>query len=148
MFKFLALACLILVPSLANAQRFGFGMGLNELYTIPVNPINATTFETIEANGAGGTQLWCAAGIYARRVLGMQKGRLYIKEARGASRTVQGRRGVVFTTQEVPNATQTYSEGVRTQGKTLSIGHAHGLCFGTTFRTVNIRLPDGRLVGR
>lgn len=148
MLKVLALACLIALPSLANAQRFGFGIGFNELYTIPVNPINATTFETIEANGAGGTQLWCAAGIYARRVLGLQKGRLYIKEARGPSRTVQGRRGVVFTTEEVPNATQTFSEGVRTQGKNLSIGHAHSLCFGTTFRNVRIRLPNGRLVSR
>lgn len=146
MLRTLALACLIAFPSLAHAE--GFSFATRQTFTIPVFPIDATTFETIEANGAGGTQLWCAAGIYATRVLGLTREKLYIQEARGPSRTVQGRRGVVFTTQEVPNAVRTFSEGVRTPGKNLSVGHAHALCFGTTFGNVRIRLPNGNLVRR
>ena len=146
MYKSLALAVLIAVPTIADAQRFG--LSLLERYTIPVNPIDATTFETVEANGAGGTQLWCAAAIYTIRVMGVDKGELYIKEGRGASRTVQGRKGVVFTTQEVPGASKSYSEGVREAGKSFSIGHADALCRSGNIGDVAIRLPSGQLVRR
>lgn len=146
MYKALALAALLAVPTFADAGRFG--LAFLERYTIPVNPIDATTFETVEANGAGGTQLWCAAAIYTILVMGVDRGNLYIKEARGASQTMQGRKGVVFTTQEVPGASKSYSEGVREAGKTFSIGHADALCRSGNVGDVAIRLPSGQLVRR
>ena len=146
MFKSLALAALLAAPTQSNADFFGFAN--LETFTIPVVPIDDTTFETVEADGAGGTQLWCAAGIFTRRVKGVDRGELYIKEARGPSRTVQGRKGVIFTTEEVPNASKSYSEGVRTQGKSLSVAHANALCRGSDFRVVRIILPNGQIVRR
>lgn len=146
MFKSLVLAAVLAVPTLANADLLGFAF--LETYTIPVNPIDATTFETIEADGAGGTQHWCAAAIFARRVMGVDQGNLYVKEARGPSRTVPGRIGVVFTTQEVPGASKSYSQGVRDAGKTFSVGHANALCHGTNFADVRIVLPNGQFVRR
>lgn len=146
MFKFLALAALFVVPTFAHAERFGFA--LLETYTIPIVPIDAATFETIEADGAGGTQLWCAAGIFTRRVLGVDRGDLTVKEARGPSKTVPGRKAVVFTTDPVPGASKSYSEGVRTAGKTFTIGHANALCGSDIVGNVRIRLPNGQLVRR
>lgn len=144
MLKIVALAILLAFPTLASADRFG--LRFTERFTIPVVPIDATTFEVIEADGAGGQQLWCAAGIFTTRVMGVQRGDLYIKEARGPSRTVPGRVGIVFTTQPVPGAFTTYSSGVRKAGKVASVGLANSLCFGEWERRVRIRLPNGQLV--
>ena len=146
MFKSLALAALLALLMPSDTKAFGFGT--LETFTIPIVPIDETTFEAIEADGAGGTQRWCAAGIFASRVLGMTNGEIYIKQARGPSITAKGRTGVVFTTQEVPNATKTYSEGVQTTGKSLSAGHAYALCRGSDFRVVRIRLPNGQIIRR
>lgn len=146
MLKSLALAGLLAMPTQLHADFIGFAT--IDTFTIPVLPIDETTFETIEADGAGGTQLWCAAGIYARRVLGLTNADLYIKQARGPSVTVEGRNGVVFTTQEVPNASKSYSESVKDAGKTFSAGHAYALCRGSDFRVVRIRLPNGQIVRR
>lgn len=146
MYRLFALAVLLAFPTLAKADVFR--VAFSATYTIPVYPIDDTTFEAIEANGAGGTQLWCAAAIFARRVMGIDRGDLYVKKARGPSLTVQGHRGVVFTTQPVPGATKSYSEGVRVAGKTFSLGHANALCHGSNSGDVRIRLPNGQLVLR
>lgn len=146
MFKSLALAALLALPTQTNADFFVFGT--LETFTIPIVPIDETTFEAIEADGAGGTQMWCAAGIFTNRVLGQDRAEVYIKQARGPSVTVEGRKGVVFTTQEVPNASKSYSQGVRTAGKSFSAGHAYALCRGSDFRVVRIRLPNGQIVRR
>lgn len=144
MYKSLALAAVIAVSTFANAEAFGFP--LLERFTIPVFPIDATSFEVIEADGAGGQQLWCAAGIFTTRVMGVQRGDLYIKVARGPSQNVPGRVGIVFTTQPVPDSFTTYSSGVREAGKRASVGMANALCFGEPARRVRIRLPNGNLV--
>ena len=144
MLKKLVFAALLVLPSLAIAQSFFF----LERYTIPVNQIDATTFETVDADGAGGTQHWCAAGIYASKVLGLKKVFLFIKQPLGPSVTVPGRKGVVFSTEPVPGATQSYSEGVRKAGKTFSLSHASALCWGDYIGDVQIRLANGQLVWR
>ncbi|MEP1353482.1 MAG: hypothetical protein ABJX32_09795 [Tateyamaria sp.] len=146
MSKSLALAALLAVLTPLNVNAFG--IATLETFTIPIVPLDKTTFEAIEADGAGGTQMWCAAGIFATRVLGITNGEIYIKQARGPSVAAQGRKGVVFTTQEVPNASKSYSQGVQTTGKSFSAGHAHSLCFGSDFRVVRIRLPNGQIVRR
>jgi len=146
MFKSLILAVPLALMTLPSANAFG--VVVLETFTIPIVPLDETTFEAIEADGAGGTQMWCAAGIFATRVLGMTNGEIYIKQARGPSVAAQGRKGVVFTTQEVPNASKSYSQGVQTTGKSFSAGHAHALCFGSDLRVVRIRLPNGQIVRR
>ena len=101
---------------------------MREHFDIPVYPIDANTFEVVENDGAGGTQLWCAAGLFARDVLKQNRSSLYILEARGDSRAEPGRKSVIFTTQPVDNAFFSITQGVRTAGKTLTTGHAYALC--------------------
>ena len=52
---------------------------------LDVFPTSQTTFEVIEANGAGPNQIWCAAASYSSRTLRKNSGRLYISMPRGAS---------------------------------------------------------------
>lgn len=80
------------LPVVANAQTY---RAINDLNVIP---INANTFEVIEAGGEGPRGMWCAAAEYAERRLGATRGRVYISVARGPSRTTSGRKSVVFTT--------------------------------------------------
>ena len=144
MFRTLVFAILLAVPSLAKADALG--LLFDGPYTVPVVPIDANSFEAIEADGAGAKQMWCAAGIFANNVLGQGKAKLYIKQARGSSVTVAGRKGVIFTTQPVPDATKSYSFSLRKVGLTFSVSTVYGLCEGDPFRRVRVILPDGRYV--
>ncbi|APX12348.1 hypothetical protein [Tateyamaria omphalii] len=142
MLKPLSLAVLITLPTLGHAQDFV----RRERFTIPVNQIDATSFEVIEADGAGGTQLWCAAGLYTRNVLGQRGGDLYIQTGRGDAVTAPGRKGVVFSTQPVDGAFSSFSQGVRRTGKVFSMTHAFSLCRDAPF--LRVRTSDNRLVRR
>jgi len=110
-----------------------------ERFDIPIFSVDATTFEVIENDGAGGTQLWCAAGIYVRDILGQRTGSIFIRDGRGDSRAVTGRKSVVFTTQPVGGAFSSVSQGVRRAGKVFSTAHAYALCRGTPRLQINIR---------
>jgi hypothetical protein len=112
------------IPTSPGAQ----GIYLRELVVIPVRPIDANTFEVIENDGAGGSQMWCAAGIFTRDYLNQRGGAIGVLQARAASAAYPGRKSVIFTTRPLPNAKSSYSEDVRTAGKTFSMGHASALC--------------------
>jgi hypothetical protein len=144
MLKNLALAALIAFPTSSFAQ--GLSLSIRERFTIPVVQIDANTFEVIEADGAGGTQLWCAAGLFTRKGLGQRGGDIYIQTARGPSQTTPGRKGVVFTTQQVDGATRSYSQGVGTAGRALTMTHANALCRSGIGRGVRVQLGDGTLL--
>ena len=110
-------------PALAVASGF--------FYSDPrldVNPISATSFEVIEARGAGARDIWCAAAQYAVTDLGLDRGRLWIEQPRGPARTAQGAKGVTFTTQEMPATSTSYSVTVRTAGANLPVIHALQFC--------------------
>ncbi|GGX53104.1 hypothetical protein GCM10007385_21440 [Tateyamaria omphalii] len=142
MFKPIALAFAITLPTLGHAQDFV----RRERFTIPVNQIDGTTFEVIEADAAGGTQIWCAAGIYARNVLGLRGGDLYIAEGRGDAQTASGRKGVTFSTQAVSDAFSSVGQGVRRSGKVFSMAHAYALCRNLPF--LRVRTSNDQLVRR
>ncbi len=78
-------------PVAVSAQTF---RAINHLNVVP---LDGSSFEVIESGGKGPRGIWCAAAEYAERRLGA-RGRVYILEARGPSRSVQGRKSVVFTT--------------------------------------------------
>lgn len=137
-----ALALVITLPTLAHAQDFL----RRERFTIPVNQIDGATFEVIEADGAGGTQLWCAAGIYARKVLGLRGGDLYIAVGRSDAQTMPGRKGVTFSTQVVPEAFSSVSQGVGRTGKVFSMAHAYALC--RNFPFLRVQTASNQLVRR
>ena len=85
-----AAAVITALPAVANAQSFRAINGLT------VVPLTRASFEVIEARGEGPRGIWCAAAEYAERRLGA-RGRVYVSEARGPSRSVRGRKAVVFT---------------------------------------------------
>ncbi|AXI45950.1 hypothetical protein C1J03_07890 [Sulfitobacter sp. SK012] len=97
-------------------------------YRIPVFPISNDSFEVIENDGAGASQLWCAASIYATEVLGQGRGTLTITRAREASQNVPGRKGVIFTTAQVKDASSSYSFSVRKPGLSFKTGTAETAC--------------------
>ena len=119
-----AAAVTLFAPDPAPAQD----LQLRDRFDIPVYPIDANSFEVVENDGAGGTQLWCAAGTYVREVLRQRRGSIYILEARGDSRAEPGRKSVIFTTQPTDNAFYSVSQGVRRSGKTFTAVHAYALC--------------------
>lgn len=131
-----------LLPVMAHAQD----SMRRERFTIPVNQIDGTTFEVIEADSAGGTQLWCAAGLYARNVLGLRGSNLYIARGRDDATTVSGRKGVIFSTEPVEGAFSSVSQGVRRTGQVFSVTHAYSLCRNLPF--LRVRTSDNRLVRR
>ncbi|WP_299689633.1 hypothetical protein [uncultured Tateyamaria sp.] len=124
MLKHFAILALAALPTVAHAERIIF----RELIVIPVRQIDATRFEVIEADGAGGMQMWCAAGIFSRKVMGLRGGDLTIVQARGPSANYPGRKSVIFTTQPVANPKSSYSTGVRTEGLQFSMTHAYAQC--------------------
>ena len=124
MLRHLAILIFIALPTALAANRIYF----RELIVIPVRQIDATSFEVIEADGAGGMQMWCAAGIFSRKVMGLRGGDLTVIRSRGPSETYPGRKSVVFTTRPVDNPKSSYSTSVRTAGLQFSMTHAYAQC--------------------
>ncbi|WP_299204759.1 hypothetical protein [uncultured Tateyamaria sp.] len=114
----------ILLPTTVLAQRFF----LREIMIIPVRPIDTDTFEVIENDGAGGTQMWCAAGKYVRDYQRQRGGSITVLTPRASSVAYPGRKSVIFTTKPVENSISSTSQGVRTAGQTFSTTHANALC--------------------
>jgi len=136
----LALAALVAAPSLVSAQA----LSIRQQFTLPVAQIDADRFEVIEADGAGNTQMWCAAGIYVRKVLGQRGGDIFVETARGPSVTTPGRKAVVFTTKPLDGAFSPFHRGVGRAGATHSMAHAYALCAETRF--LRIRTGPNTLV--
>lgn len=126
MFKFLtamSLSGAVCAGSALAAQSVVFRLNLD------VNPVSATSFEVIEARGAGAMDIWCAAATYAEDTLRIPGNkRLYIEKARGPAVTASGRKGVVFTTIGEGRDNKTYSVSVKQVGYSLPIHHAKQFC--------------------
>ena len=134
-----SLAACVAVAMTAPLPALAQSFGMRERFDIPVYPIDANTFEVVENSGAGGTQLWCAAGIYARDTLGQRDASLYILEGRGDSRAEPGRKSVIFTTQAVEGAFSSVTQGVRRAGQVFTVSHAKALCRDTPRLRILIR---------
>lgn len=92
MFPAFFLALIACQPIASQAQGFE---AINRLKVFAAGP---TEFEVIEALGEGPRGIWCAAADYVKARYGQgTQGRLYVLAPRGPARTVQGRKGVVFT---------------------------------------------------
>ena len=118
------IATILIVPTGLAAQRFIE----KELVVIPVRPIDSHTFEAIENDGAGGTQMWCAAAKFTRKYLGQRGGNITVLTPRSPSVAVQGRKSVIFSTNAADTSRRSTSQGVRQAGQTFSMAHAYALC--------------------
>ncbi|WP_390912791.1 hypothetical protein [Pseudosulfitobacter sp. SM2401] len=115
----------------ATCAAFGTAASANGFYLDPrldVNPVSATQFEVIEGRGEGARGMWCAAALHSVNQLGVQRGRIYVAQARGLAVTAQGRKGVVFSTQAVGDAGPSPSVTVRQVGANLPVQHALQFC--------------------
>lgn len=114
----------LLMPTALAAQSFFY----KELVVIPVRPIDTHTFEAVENDGAGGTQIWCAAAKFTRDYLRQRGGDITVLTPRGVSAAFPGRKSVVFTTNAADTSVKSLSQGVSTAGQTFSMAHAYALC--------------------
>lgn len=128
-------ACL---PLAVSAQGFR-----RETIKLPVTAIDANSFEVVERPFAGPPQLWCGAGIFAKRVLGRNSGRIYLEEVYGPAKTVAGGRGAIFTLEEVPGAFTSLGTSYRKVGLNKSIGAATSLCGADPELRIRIRTAQG-----
>lgn len=124
--RFILAGLLTALPFGAAAQTY---QAINRLTVIP---LGGSDFEVIEDNGEGPRGLWCAAAEFAEDRLGASTAaRLYVKDARGPTKSGVGRTGVVFTIDEaslsVP-ARRSYSVSVDVAGLNLPVGHAIQFC--------------------
>ena len=133
-----ALASIVL-PGVTSAQSFA-----EQIINVRVNPTEGGAFEVVEEPFLGPAQMWCAAGIYARHVLKVSRGQLYISEGYGPAKTRRGGRGVSFTTKEVPGAFTSFSANYRRAGLTKSLGTAIALCESDRDLRIRIRTAAGR----
>lgn len=100
---------------------------------LTVNPVGQGAYEVVSYGGDGPRQIWCAAGQYARQMLGHgNNARVSILRGYGPSATIPGKRGVTFTTAPTngprPGSNGNYSVSIRTPGFNLSTAHAEGFC--------------------
>lgn len=122
--RYLGFIVLMLLPLSTSAQSY---LAVNRLTVVPLNP---TDFEVIEARGEGARGLWCAAANFVQNRFGAPShSRLYVKSARGPSRSGVGRIGVVFTTDpEGLTPVQSVSVSLRIVGQSLPLHHALQFC--------------------
>ena len=127
------------LPVLAQAQNF---RAINDLTVVP---LTGSTFEVIEERGEGPRGIWCAAAEYAERRLGA-RGRVYLLEASGPSRSVAGRKSAVFTT-DVDSLPQEPSRSLTLStsqvGVGLPIDHAIQFCRGNEIGSIYLEIRRG-----
>ena len=112
-----------LAPAAAQAWR---AWNRHEVY-----PVGNGAFEVIGRAGSGPRQFWCAAGDFARHVLGAGNTvRIYIVRGRGPAVTVENRKSVVFSLQPPPGdlPPESYSLSVDRVGDNLSASFARQYC--------------------
>lgn len=126
------------IPMMASAQSY------RSVNFLDVVPLTGKTFEVIEARGEGPSGIWCAAADYAIHKLGA-RGRVYILEGRGASKSVPGRKSVVFTTNSnsLPRGpSKSISLSTSQVGVGLPVNHAIQFCRKDEFE-LSENLRDG-----
>lgn len=129
------LATAVSLPTIGAAQQ----EVRRNRFQIPIFSIDANTFEVIENDGAGGFDLWCAAGIFVRSRLVQRGGDITVLTPRGPAQSAPGRTSVIFTTEPVEGAFSSYSQGVRQKGKRFSKAHAYALCRAVPNLRISIR---------
>jgi hypothetical protein len=109
-----AAALLLAVPIPAFAAR-----------TLPVQPVNATTFEVLPRGDAFEQDFWCAAGDYAARKLGA---RSTVKIYRISEPPRRAGQGVRFSLDPTGKASRTGLNIVGNDDASLSVGSAMNQC--------------------
>ena len=98
---------------------------------LQVNPVREGVFEVVGQPGSGPAQYWCAAGDFARQVLGVAANqRIYIARGRGPSETTNRRSAVQFSLTPPPGADTTpgLSLSVTRPGENLRAAAARFYC--------------------
>ena len=118
----------VLMPVGASAYR--------AINWLQVNPVSADVFEVVGEPGSGPAQYWCAAGDYARQVLGtVAVQRIYIVRGRGPSETTNRRSAVQFSLIKPPGDYQPgYSLSVKNVGENLNSASARFYCEGSLLK--------------
>lgn len=96
-----------------------------------INRLNATDFEVVETRSMGAADFWCGAATFVERRSGLSETTpIYLKRARANSQTVQGRKGVVFTTSNagLPPSEPRLSVSVERPGDMLKSAQARRFC--------------------
>lgn len=105
---------------------------------LQVNPAaERGAFDVISRGGSGPSQIWCAAGQYARHALGVRPGaRIYVSQPTARNAKLGGRKATRFTV--LPNAALkagprpgdggNYSASVSKAGFSLRTAHAETFC--------------------
>lgn len=121
-----AIALTVCLPFAASAQSFTAVNGL------AVVPLDADSMEVVEIKRTGSRGVWCAAADFVRQRLGNpRRAEIYVMVPRGASRSVQGSNGTIFTIAPDPstiNAKPSYSASVSEVGVKMSVSQAYKYC--------------------
>jgi len=128
---------IILTTTLAAMLLAPMASAFTAINGLAVQPRSDGMFEVVASGGDGPSQIWCAAGQFARqaqRVGGND--RIFIVEPYGPSRSNPGYRAVVFTTR--PSSALAngptlgtdgdYSVSLRKIGFNLRVAHAERFC--------------------
>lgn len=108
-------------------------MAFRAVNFLEVNPIDGTTFEVIRSARSGPSEVWCAAGDYARSVLGLSgNARIYIAKGPSNSVTRPGRISFRFSSTVPPgvdpNAPKPLTLDLKRVGDNLSVIAAWMYC--------------------
>ena len=101
-----------------------------------VNPVSDTVFEVVGRPGSGGVEFWCAAGDYARRVLGAKATqKVYLVRGPAPAQTRHWNRAVLFSLEapEGANLNTGLSLSVTQVGENLSAASAQAYCMDDKF---------------
>lgn len=96
-----------------------------------VNPVSDINFEVVGRPGSGGMQFWCAAGDYARQVLGASAvQRIYLVRAPAPAITKNWNRAVLFSLVP-PQGAQLrpgFTLSMKRVGDNMNAANAQGYC--------------------
>lgn len=123
--RIILISTLVTTPGWAAAWR---AINLHE-----VLPVSDGVFEVVNRVGSGAADYWCAAGDYARQVIGTAATqRIYIWHAIGPSVTRPGKKAVQFSLSPPPGdpVSPGYSLSVKATGDSLTSAAARQYCFG------------------
>lgn len=117
---------LVVLPAVGSAATT-----TGEEASMVVNRLNATDFEVVETRSMGAADFWCGASTYVIRRNGMSElTPIYLKQARGPSKTVNGRKAVVFSTSSLglPPAQKQITVSVNRPGDMIKSSLARRFC--------------------
>ncbi len=119
-------AALVLLMVLPQAS-----LGWTARNSQTVVPLSDRSFEVLGQAGSGNTDYWCAAGEYARRVLGVANAqRLYVSRGRAEAETANRKSAVQFSLDPPPNGDTSWRLllSVTRVGENLSAIEASNYC--------------------